>query len=759
MFNRIPEELKQLNQWLVWRIEIVNDKKTKVPYNPHNGKLASVIDPATWGTFKEALKCLQTAGIYSGIGLVETKNDPYTCIDLDDTHGDLEAQERQVKVYKEFDSYTERSWSGKGAHVWIKGAIPKGRRKLFIEVYSSERFMAMTGDVVNDKPIEERQDKLNILWEGMQPANENVVCVESGPETQTDEQIIEIASNAANSDVFNPLLAGDFSAYPSQSEADFAFINIIAYYTDNEAQIIRIFKASKLGQRKKAQRKDYVSKMVKESFDRKLPKIDPSGLRRQYDEVMNKILQKSRVAPANICTYKDNETDPYFFPPGLLGDIARFIFEAAPRPVKKIALTAAIGLMSGICGRCYNVSNTGLNQYVLFLGTTGIGKEAIASGIGILIGEVEKQVESAINFIGPGEIASHQALIKHLSESPTHSFVSILGEFGLLLSRLYPKHSNGTMDGLRAIILSLYNKSGKGNIVLSSIRSDKTNNVPSIKAPAFSIIGESTPEEFFKVADIGLIAQGLIPRFSIFEYIGERPTYNRNHAFVRPNESLIRDLVQLCSRCAELNKDDLVDTIPLTLEAEDMAYEFMNFCEVKMKNGSREALNRLWNRGHLNVLKLAALDAVGLNWIKPVIGVSSMKWAIGIVKGNSTQLIENFESGANKNVEDGANDAIKLIRNAIRKFAMSDVKAILEKRGQREANLHHEHIVPHRYLQQRLSRAIKNVDLLHGIKSLVTSGELIEVDNKKRKELQDKYSINSFKAGLYWIDPSFFDIN
>ncbi len=46
-------------------------------------------------------------------------------------------------------------------------------------------------------------------------------------------------------------------------------------------------------------------------------------------------------------------------PPGLVGEVAQFIYKAAPRPVPEIALVGAIGLIAGIVGRCFNISRTG----------------------------------------------------------------------------------------------------------------------------------------------------------------------------------------------------------------------------------------------------------------------------------------------------------------------------------------------------------------------------------------------------------------
>ena len=102
-------------------------------------------------------------------------------------------------------------------------------------------------------------------------------------------------------------------------------------------------------------------------------------------------------------------TNPYVPPPGLMGEIAKFIHAAAPRPVPEIALAGAIGLMAGICGRAFNVSGTGLNQYILLLAPTGTGKEAAATGINSLMKSIRSEVPASEKFIGPA--SSHPVLL------------------------------------------------------------------------------------------------------------------------------------------------------------------------------------------------------------------------------------------------------------------------------------------------------------------------------------------------------------
>lgn len=52
----------------------------------------------------------------------------------------------------------------------------------------------------------------------------------------------------------------------------------------------------------------------------------------------------------------------------------------APYPVKEIAVAGALGLAAGVMGRAYNVSQTGLNQYILTLAPTGAGKRQWPQG-------------------------------------------------------------------------------------------------------------------------------------------------------------------------------------------------------------------------------------------------------------------------------------------------------------------------------------------------------------------------------------------
>src|SRR5713226_1977091 len=68
----ILSELQSMSQWVVWRGEVAQGKRKKVPYNPHHHLVrANVKIPESWGSLQEALTALET-GTYSGLGFMIT---------------------------------------------------------------------------------------------------------------------------------------------------------------------------------------------------------------------------------------------------------------------------------------------------------------------------------------------------------------------------------------------------------------------------------------------------------------------------------------------------------------------------------------------------------------------------------------------------------------------------------------------------------------------------------------------------------------
>jgi len=680
-FDRIPAEMRNYPQWVVWKFEETDGgKPTKVPYSPRFRGHASVTNPATWGTFDEAVAAYEVAGgELAGIGFVLTRNDPFGFIDLDnawqtDAHGGYKYPDpqaifdRQHKVFTEFNSFTEWSPSGTGLHVIVKTQpVANGRKRSAIEVYTQERFMTMTGNVYREGDIEERGELYHTLWAQMGGPASIYRHEGNAPETADDNTIIMRALEATNGDKFRTLLQGDWTdLYSSQSEADFAFVDIIAFYTQNREQIERLFLASPLGQRDKAKRRNYREYMINKSFDRQLPPVDIEGLamlKAQFEAMTASDPENSAPAavetgagaahePGKALAAPPVSPAPYdpvkLFPPGLVGEIAEFIYAAAPRPVREVALVGAIGLTAGIIGRAYNVSGTGLNQYVLLIAPTGTGKEGINAGISKLmkqvIGTIENGISSARQFVGPAEIRSDAALLKWLAKSPC--FVSVTGEFGLRLKSMAQPNASSSEIGLKRVLLDLYGKSGNGNVLNPMAYSDKEKNTDPIASPAFTLIGESTPERFYEVLDEHMISEGLLPRFHTVEYRGKRPALNKNHVQAQPTFALVDKMKIIIGHCLELMQKGGVHNVHMQPDAEALFDRFNEYCDGQINDPqARETNRQLWNRAHIKAMKIAALVAVGCDPYAPIIDYETAQWSTQLVVADAENLLARFEAG------------------------------------------------------------------------------------------------------------------
>jgi primase-polymerase (primpol)-like protein len=287
MYQNIPAELRSLAQWVNWRYETREgqDKPTKIPLNPVDGKQASVINPLTWNTFDRAVASVP---LCNGIGFVFTKSDPFCGVDIDgQNETDPSRRTRRVEDSFHCVTYGELSPSNKGLHYIVRATLlGSGRRRNGIEVYDNSRFFTFTGKKVNDCPITDQQAIIDDLYASLgQPRQLDVTDFSSQPELLTDYEVYSRAAAAYNGSKFTDLWSGHWQLHysnASQSEADLALVNILAFYTRNTNQLARLFRLSALGQRDKAKRKDYVEKwLIRKAMDRQ--RIDKLDLDRLYN--------------------------------------------------------------------------------------------------------------------------------------------------------------------------------------------------------------------------------------------------------------------------------------------------------------------------------------------------------------------------------------------------------------------------------------------------------------------------------------------
>lgn len=156
-YLNIPAELRGEKAWVnVW-------DGSKVPMQATVRKAASSSNPDTWSNYIDAEHNVQH-GYYDGLGYV-FHDTGVVGIDIDDGFTDGLLNPLAADIIGRCHSYTEKSRSGRGVHILLKGSLPfKGRNnRAGVEIYRSGRYFIMTGKVIIYSEIIENQEAIDYI--------------------------------------------------------------------------------------------------------------------------------------------------------------------------------------------------------------------------------------------------------------------------------------------------------------------------------------------------------------------------------------------------------------------------------------------------------------------------------------------------------------------------------------------------------------------------------------------------------------------
>jgi predicted P-loop ATPase len=289
-FAAIPEKLRKLSNWVLWRREKRFKKDgswewTKTPYQVRaekNGKhrKARSNDPSTWATYEEALAAFES-GAFDGLGFC--LSDLFIAVDLDGCilpDGTIEPWAQQIM--DELTSYAESS-PNNGIHIIVKGQLPEGRRQCDfkdrphhgVALYEAggPRYVTMTGNLIGGvTTITERTQELGRIHARYFPPEPPKTKAKAKASTNgylADDELIERALRANDGGKFQRLWSGRWEGdYASQSEADLALCMKLAFWTGRDgARIDGLFRESGL-MRDKWDREDYRERTIAAAIER-----------------------------------------------------------------------------------------------------------------------------------------------------------------------------------------------------------------------------------------------------------------------------------------------------------------------------------------------------------------------------------------------------------------------------------------------------------------------------------------------------------
>jgi len=163
----IPKELQNLKSFVCY-------DKAKRPINPITGVLTSVTNKVNRWDYQTALNGADKFQNVSGIGVIlgYTPKGILSGLDIDNCINDngVMASEAQ-ELIRQLDTYTELSPSSKGIHCLFFAEKIGNRCKTIhldwckcLELYSKDRYFTLTGNCINNKPIEQRQTESNGIY-------------------------------------------------------------------------------------------------------------------------------------------------------------------------------------------------------------------------------------------------------------------------------------------------------------------------------------------------------------------------------------------------------------------------------------------------------------------------------------------------------------------------------------------------------------------------------------------------------------------
>lgn len=675
------------------------------------------------------------------------------------THPDLpalwttkEELEEYWRIAKGLDTYVEKSISGVSLHVVVKASIGQGARHKGIEVYSRGRYIIFTGDVVINKPIRNAQLEIETSVKSLresQARSERSTLYEIDP-CDTDEEVYQRARDAVNGDKFEELCSGRWQqfGYPSQSEADLALMSIFAFYSKSNEQCRRLFRSTQLGKREKAMKNNrylnYNLSLIRARQARD-EAVDIAALERQGSLILQKLRNLPPVTlppapptflpgqpplppqpaptvatgapvgptppapptppaggfspsapppPPPQATGETISTIPW--PPGVIGDVANFIYHNSPRPVREVAIVAAFGFFAGVCGKAYYLPQSGLNIYMVLVAQSAVGKEAMHSGIASILQILRDKNCGIDDFVDFSEFASGPALTKACLLN--QSFVNVSGEWGRKLKRFaQDENADSAIQSLRTVMTNLYQKSGPASVVGGIAYSKKDESIKSVSGVAYSMIGETTPNTFYESLTESMMEDGFLSRFTMLEYSGKRPPLNLNPPI--PMGPQFADRLAYLGRKARAVVDGKEEPIAVRWDQEsiEMLTQFDKECDKMINSTNDEIWRQMWNRAHLKALRFSALMACADNYLNPVININHAMWAIDLIRRDIALMSKKIDTGS-VGIGDDARE--KRVLHILREYLTQELPSSYGV----PAHLRQQGVIPRRYIQMKTAR-------------------------------------------------------
>ncbi len=331
--------------------------------------------------------------------------------------------------------------------------------------------------------------------------------------------------------------------------------------------------------------------------------------------------------------------------PGVLETMVQWSMRTAPHPVRMYSVAAALGVASAVCARRYATSRQNYSTlYLLVIGKSGTGKEHVRRSANGLL-----RAGGAATLVGPNEWTSRSAVWSSVCSQPQS--LAIVDEFGQFLNAASGGSDGAAMkNGVLTALMELFSRvddvaiTPQFSTLTMSDKQRKSAERKSIERPGMSVVGLTTPNEWYDSLKGNRISSGFLNRFLVLE--AQIPRGDLSDVTDEdPPADVLTWMQQILAPRGDLDRVGRTTEIPaparltITPDADHAFKAFKRECNARADVLEAEKLGELPMRANEQAMRLALLAALAENPAATAVSAGHATWGIAVAGYQLQQLI------------------------------------------------------------------------------------------------------------------------
>jgi hypothetical protein len=279
---------------------------------------------------------------------------------------------------------------------------------------------------------------------------------------------------------------------------------------------------------------------------------------------------------------------------------------------------------------------------VIIAGST-LGKESAAKGMNS-ISKALASIEGD-GFFCFDKISSPQALRSVMTNSKFRSVVATFPEFSFLIDQI-KDGKDSAMSGMYAELLDIFGKNSVDSEYGGAVMANVINNRGSMNAPAFSFVGDCTPNFYDGVTE-QMCSSGFMSRLLLLH--NDNPTKypaDKTAHLVKLDKDVLDELSYLVQQVKNKHASGtFINVTYKDAEVEAAAERLQSYLLIKYNKSKDEAHHQAYGRTWLKVMTIASLFAACNNLGNPTISMEDFQWAQALVMRDVFTTVQKLRDG------------------------------------------------------------------------------------------------------------------